>query len=274
MKLFDKRSIIGLVLGGILLIASFVFLYMHSNLFYIFIALAVIVSALPFIIAVITQSGKEKEIDQKFLEFVRDLVENVKSGTPISKSVQNLKGRDYGKFTPYVQKLSNQISLGIPLTPAMTTMAKDTGSSTISRAVNLIARAEKAGGRIDTILESVASSVNQIETLKNERKTAIFNLIVQGYIIFIVFIAIMLVLQYKILPLAQQLTETGVSQSNIKAGDLSRPMFILLLVQSFFTGLVIGKISDGSFKEGIKHSFILVALALVIYGISSALFGG
>lgn len=270
MKIFDRKNIVGMILGAVLLVVSLFFL--NTKIFYLIISLALIIAALPFIINIILQSGKEKEIDQKFLEFVRDLVENVKSGTPISKSILNLKNRDYGYFTPYVQKLSNQIALGIPLTKAMTTMAKDTRSNTISRAVNLISRAERAGGEIETILESVASSVNQIENLRNERKTAIFNLIVQGYIIFIVFIVIMLVLQYKILPLAQQLTQSGSTEASVATGSMYLPMFILLLVQSFFTGLVIGKISEGSFKDGVKHSFILIAIALITTGISRVFF--
>jgi flagellar protein FlaJ len=269
-KIFDKKNIIGLILGGVLIVISLFFL--NSKAFYLIIALAVIISALPFIISIILQSGKQKEVDEKFLEFIRDLVENVKSGTPISKGIQNLKSREYGHFSPHVQKLANQIALGIPLTNAMTNMANDTKSKTISRAVNLISRAERAGGEIDTILESVANSVNQTENLKNERKTAIYNLIVQGYIIFLVFIVIMLVLQYKILPLAEELTEVGLETKKAPTGSMYTPMLVLLLVQSFFTGLVIGKISEGSFKEGIKHSFILVALALIITGAARVFF--
>jgi hypothetical protein len=38
----------------------------------------------------------------------------------------------------------------------------------------------------------------------------------------------------------------------------------LLLFQGFFAGLVIGKISEGTIKSGLKHSFVLVAVALLI----------
>jgi archaeal flagellar protein FlaJ len=137
----------------------------------------------------------------------------------------------------------------------------------ISRAVGLISEAERAGGKIETILDSVANSVNQIEQLRKERKAAISNLVTQGYLIFIVFIVIMLVLEFKILPLVSDLQ--GAEGLSIKTGDMdpdqfSMPLFIMLLVQSFFAGLVIGKISEGSVKSGFKHSFILVALTLLV----------
>jgi len=35
-------------------------------------------------------------------------------------------------------------------------------------------------------------------------------------------------------------------------------------VQGFFAGLVIGKLSEGSTKAGLKHSFIMMALAYLM----------
>ena len=46
--------------------------------------------------------------------------------------------------------------------------------------------------------------------------------------------------------------------------DFAKPFLLLLLAQGFFAGLVIGKISEGRIKYGLKHSFILVALAWLI----------
>ena len=54
-----------------------------------------------------------------FLEFSRDLVEGVKTGTPISKSVINIRNKNYGSLNPYIDKLANQISLGIPIKDAL-----------------------------------------------------------------------------------------------------------------------------------------------------------
>jgi hypothetical protein len=46
--------------------------------------------------------------------------------------------------------------------------------------------------------------------------------------------------------------------------DFSVAFLLLLITQGLFAGLVIGKLAEGSIKSGIKHSFILVALALII----------
>ena len=211
--------------------------------------------------------SRQKEKEKKFLEFTRDLVENVRSGTPISKSIINLRGRNYGTLSPHIEKLANQLSMGIVLTNAFKVFSNETKSRVISRAVGLISEAERAGGKIDTILDSVARSVNQIEQLRDERKAAVSNLVTQGYLIFFVFIIIMLVLEFKILPLVSDLQDGGglsIGATNLNPDQFSMPLFVMLLVQSFFAGLVIGKISEGSVKAGFKHSFILVALTLLV----------
>ncbi len=274
---FEKRNLVGIIAGVLMIVGSLIFLR-GEKLFWFVTVLSAIIIILPFIISVVIESGRKKEVESRFLEFVRDLVENVKSGTPISKSIINLKKREYGPLSPYVEKLANQISLGIPFTKSLITFADDIGSKVITRAVSLISEADRAGGNIGSILESVAKSVNQTEDLKKEQRSAVYNLIIQGYIIFIVFIIIMLVLQFQILPMTAGLGGDDFSDLSIRVRPLtpeqfSTPLFIMLLVQAFFAGLVIGKISEGSFKDGIKHSFILVALSLLISTGTGVIFG-
>ena len=180
---FKYIDLWGVILGVFLVAAGFVVEKGTS----FFLVIALILSILPFLIRFLRIQALHKEKEAKFLEFTFDLVESVKSGTPISKSISNLQQREYGALGDHIKKLGNQLTLGITLTQALINFAKDTGSKVIARSVGLIAEAEKAGGSIDTVIESVSKSVNQSETLKKERKSAISGLVVQGYIIFIVF---------------------------------------------------------------------------------------
>jgi len=262
----EKKNLIGLIAGAVILVVAGIFFW-GEKLFYFLVVVSFITALLPFLISFILTRGEQKEKEQKFLDFTRDLVGNVKSGTPVSKSVLNLKERNYGVLNEHVQKLANQISVGIPFSKALNTFARDTKSKVISRAVNLISEAERAGGHIESVLESVSDSVNQIEEIRKERKSSVSNLVVQGYIIFLVFIVIMLVLEFQILPMTAGLADVDsldISISKISPEDFSMPLFVMIIVQSIFAGLVIGKISEGSVKDGIKHAFILLAITLII----------
>jgi hypothetical protein len=85
----------------------------------------------------------------------------------------------------------------------------------------------------------------------------------------------MLVMQFKILPLAtniQGFSEDGSNLGEIDGesggkfdpAELSQSFLLLLIVQGLFTGLVVGKLAEGSVKSGIKHSFILAVTALLV----------
>lgn len=264
-----KRYFIGVFLAAAIIIVD-VLLLSKEKIFYFLIGISVIIAILPFIVVLISESSREKENNEMFLEFSRNLVESVKAGTPISKSIINLRDKYYGSLTPHIQKLANQISLGIPVKKALETFARDVDSSVISRAVSLISEAEKAGGEIEGILDSVATSVNEVEKLKKERISSIYSLVVQGYIIFLVFIAIMLIMQFKILPMTSEISSAGgefegFGGGGFSAAEVASPMLYLLITQGLFTGLIIGKLAEGSLKSGIKHSFALVALSLLIY---------
>lgn len=262
----DKKELIGIIFAVIIIIVDLIF-FRGQSLFWFLIGISAVIVALPFVVNSVLESGKERENDEMFLEFSRNLSESVKAGTPISKSILNVRGKYYGSLTPHISKLTNQISIGIPVKRAFENFALDVGSNTISRAVNLISQAEQAGGSIENILDSVADSMGQIEKLRKERKAAIYNLVVQGYIIFLVFIVIMLVMQFKILAMTAGIVTSGevggVTISPLSPEELARPFLFLLITQGAFAGLTIGKLAEGSIKAGVKHSFILAVIAIL-----------
>jgi flagellar protein FlaJ len=267
-----KSHYIGIIVGAILLVISIFF--STTKYFLLILGLGLIIAAIPFVAGIIIENKRNAEKEEMFLEFSRNLVESVKAGNPISKSILNVKDKSYGALSPHVKKLANQISLGIPLRTALENFSKDIDNKTISRAITLIGEAEKAGGDIGGILESVAGAVSISDKLKKERKSIISTLVVQGYIIFFVFLIIILIMQFKIVPMISGITnvnEVSVSsQASVptvggsSAPDITSSFFYLILVQGFFSGLTIGKLSEGNLKAGVKHSFAMMLMAFIV----------
>ena len=274
------------IISGLVLIAISLFFRSTQFFFFIF-CVGIIVGVSPFVFSVIQENRIENEKEEMFLEFARDLVESVKSGTPINKSIINSKDKPYGALSANIKKLANQISLGIPLKYALQTFSEDVHNRTISRALALIGEAERAGGDIGRILESVAAAVSMSDKLNKERKSSASTLIVQGYVIFFIFIVIILVMQYKILPLISSFNTGGLGTGlgsvlgtsslgggkSINTSELSNSFLYLILVQGFFSGLTIGKLSEGNIRSGIKHSFTLVIFSFLITTGANLLFG-
>jgi len=276
----EDRDLIGAFIGiAIIVFAKF---FASTKFFPLFLGIGVLIGALPIVLKIVRENKINTEKEEMFLEFSRNLVESVKTGTPISKSIINMRNKNFGVLSPHVKKLATQISLGIPLNKALKSFSEDSNNPSISRSLTLIGQAERAGGDIGEILQSVAGAVSMVDKLKKERKSAISSLVSQGYIIFLIFIVIILVLQFQILPIMAKLGSTAStlgfgnmgsgSSSPISQKSISNAFLYLILVQGFFTGLTIGKLSEGNIKAGIKHSFWLMFLSFLASTLANILF--
>ncbi len=270
---------IGIAAAAVILVFDIIFFRSDERMLFFLGGIAFSIAGLPFIIGLVMEGRTEQGVNEMFLEFARNLAESVGAGTPVSKSIVNMKNKNYGLLSSYVVKLSNQIELGIPVNSAFRTFADDIGSPVIQRAVSLMGEAERAGGEIDYILESTAKSIAEVEKLKKERKAAIYNLVVQGYIVFFIFLGIILVMEYKIVPMTSsvgglstgggfdinKISEgAGVAGEGLTPEQFTRPFLYLLLAQGLFAGLTIGKLTEGSIKKGIKHSFVLMISSFLV----------
>ncbi|MBT6045127.1 type II secretion system F family protein [Candidatus Woesearchaeota archaeon] len=272
-KIKFKTSYLLSIMAGIVLIALDVVLLLKTRLFFPVLIITLLLSSLHFWIDFFSELKRQKAIELMFLNFTRSLVESVKSGVSIPRSIQNVSKKNYGPLTPYIQKLAHQIEWGIPTRKALQTFSEDTENKVIKRSISLMVEAEQSGGDITDILSSVVGSVVSIKKMKEERKAMIHSQVVQGYIIYFVFIGIMLALDLWLFP---QLGKTsaasagsigglgGISLGGAGSFDLGPVFFTLIIVQGFFAGIMIGKFSEGTLKTGLLHSLIMMVSAALI----------
>ena len=275
-----SKHIAGFVIGFIILILDFMLFFDFSTLsiesrwFRPMIVIGFLFMGIIFFLDFLNENKRQKELELKFLEFVRALVETVKSGLTVPSAVVAISNANYGSLTPYIKKLAYQIEWGYPLHDALTIFAEDTKNKIIKKSVAIVIQAERSGGDMSLVLQAVTNSVVEVKKIKEERRTGAYSQIVQGYMIFFIFIITMLILQKFLLPKLGELgTEvmsglsgtlpgfSGVTQAPMDFGSV----FIgLILIQGFFAGLMIGKFSEGDLKAGLKHSVIMMVLGYVL----------
>ncbi|MEM4182072.1 MAG: type II secretion system F family protein [Candidatus Pacearchaeota archaeon] len=279
-----KKSLIFTLIGMIFLLIFIASFFMpeeqmprlfRGDIRNLAITIVVIISLLPLIIENNLIVKREREKEEKFLEFVRDILESVKSGTPITKAILNVQTRDYGALSIHVRKLANQLTLGFPLSEALENFSKDTKNDLISRTIDLLSESNRSGGNIVEILSSISESINQTQLIKKERKSSVANLQVQGYMIFIIFMIIVLILQFFLIPKLMEVSQTEESSLEItpvKNINFSSIIVSVIVVEAIFSGLVIGKIAEGSIRAGIRHSFVLSSFSLMGFFLAKIFF--
>lgn len=229
--------------------------------------LGILLISLPVFTILYVEHSKIKEMEDVFPMFLKDLVEGLRGGMSLPIALKNIKDNDYKSLSPLVKKFYAQISWGIPLEDAMISFAKKTKSKLIARIVYSIIESSKFGGNMATIIDSLSRTSLEVERLRAERRLYLNSQLVTSYIIFFVFVAVLIGLQRLLVPsLAQQSTKLlSGSGEPIKAEFYSRLFRDLLVIQGFFSGLMVGKMTEGSLINGIKHSFVMVILGLVMF---------
>ena len=288
---FKKDYYVGIGIGVFIIILDAIFL-LRTRWFFPVIGLAVTIGWFQIWYDVFTIQRERKEYEARFLEFVRNFSSALKAGMPVSKAVAHSAENDYGSLNKHVQKLAHQVEWSIPLHKALLNFSKATNNDIIKRSISTVIEAEQSGGNIEEVLESITASLIEIKKIKETRRASIHGQVIQSYIIFFVFLIVMIIIQNLLIPYIANLKAPGAGgfgtpvesiqgiqvhasvsfkslydfTSSVKDWFVSlQGVFLMLaLIQGFFAGLIIGKLSEGDVAAGFKHSLILVTIAFLI----------
>ena len=136
----------------------------------------------------------------------------------------------------------------------------DSTTKSLRRTVSTIIDTHRGGGDIAAIFESVGKSTEEMNRINEERASAVYNQMLTGYVIFFVFIGVLIMMQLYLLPSMELFSY---SDGGASSGFFADTFRMLIIIQGFFSGLVIGKMSEGSLMSGLKHSIILVLIGSV-----------
>ena len=254
-----------LVLGASLISVNFFF---FRSLIQIFTVLNLIGATLvlgPPTIIKYKEYKESRKIESSFPDFLNNIVSGVESGMTLPQAIESASKNDYGPLSPYVKKMSYQINWGIPFDQVLNSFAKKARSRVLRRTVSTIIETHRSGGNIADVLKSVAESIREVEKIREERKAHVYSQILTGYVIYFVFLGVIIGLQKFLMP---TLAFSGASQFGMGPTESFSYKDIfqnLIIIQGFFSGLAIGKMSEGSILAGLKHLIVFIAIGFTAF---------
>ena len=204
---------------------------------------------------------ENKEIEERFPDFLRDVTENIKTGMTLTQAVIATKNTYYGALSPYIKKIVTKIDWSIPFDQILKEFSSQT-TPLIKKTISTIVETYSGGGDITQILDASGKTIKEINKIRKERFSAIYNQMITGYIIFFIFIGVLIILQKYLVPSLFAFSSPDIGMSNMDSTSriYSDIFQWLILIEGFFSGLVIGKMAEGSLLAGLKHSFILIII--------------
>ncbi|HJM66574.1 MAG TPA: type II secretion system F family protein [Candidatus Thalassarchaeaceae archaeon] len=245
---------------------------LYPTIFVNFFGIGLLIMVFPAALYSDAQARKIKAIEDKFPDFLRDLAEYWKGGLSMVVSVRTLASSEYGALNNDIQKMSDQLSWGIPFGDVMRLFAGRVNTPLVHRAVSLIDEANKAGGKISDILVTAANDSREIKFLEGERVRAIASYISVIWVSYLVFMGVIVVLSKVFIPAIASSNSGGESESignmQINAVD---PLFFLVVffygvsAQAVGNGAMAGLMATGRLANGMKHSGYMLMLALFAF---------
>lgn len=209
---------------------------------------------------------KEREIEARFPDFLRDVADAINSGMTLPQAIKHVMYNDYGTLSKYVKQIGIQIDWGIPFEKVFRNFAEKTGNRVVKRAVSTIIETHRSGGRISDALMAVTETLIEIGKIRKERLAHVYSQILTGYMIYFVFLGIMMGLIKFLLPGMVLPGSEEISSGQQIDAEVYKTMFLYLtLIEGAFSGIAIGKMSEGTVIAGIKHSLILCSIGYAVF---------
>ena len=209
----------------------------------------------------------------QFQDFIRDITESQKTGLSPEKSIiQATKRKDYGPFSKFLDLMRSQIEWGIPLRKTYSILSKKIRSwFVIANFAMMVETIEIGGNSIESLEIFSEYSEKERELQVNRRE------LLKPYILLAVMWSGLIAVTTTIVALTTNMM-TAVVSSNNTTVTTAAPMqgtlgvfAVGIIIQCWISGFFIGKISEGNFGAGFKHSAILATVAYVSLVLSQIL---
>lgn len=230
-----------------------------------YIIYGLILALTPYSIDRFFERRRYRQYEDDFTQFLFKLSELMRAGIDPIKSVIELSKTDMGSITPHIKTAASMMLLGRSFEEGMKNMSASLKSEMISKYIDLVVQASYMGGSVhDLILKASEDMRTMImiekEMLGNLQQYTVIFYLAQAIIIFIAYI-----LSAQLIPFIQGPGSTMIfGAGDLQQIDFTQSFFHLIMINAALGGIIIGKISEGSIKDGFKHTVILMVASYVV----------
>lgn len=234
----------------------------------IFIAIALI----PFIIFYEIRAWRMRKIDERMPDFLRNLSSMNDSGLLLSNSLKIMAESKMGILSKELKKLKEDLSWGTSTSRALMKLENSIRTASSCRILHTLIKANESTSDIKSVLSITAEQVKSEERLKKERSSEMVVYVVTIYVSFFVFLFIVYVLAVYFFPesasfknSSQGMGYGGIGNGYFNIEEYTMLMYHSALVQAFTSGLIAGKMGQGSVYMGLKYSVSMMIITYIVF---------
>ncbi len=242
------------------------------NVVDVHIVIALLIVLVPYAIFYEIWSRKVLGIQTLIPDFLERMAGINQVGLTIAQAIAIMVNTNLGLLSYEIRQIKRDMEWGANFTEALMRFEERVSTPSIARTVTLITKASEMSGQIGVVLSIASSDAKMTEVLKRERLAEMFIYTAIVYLAFFVFLFVVGVLTTQFLPVLAKLTTTALPTSGafssigaIPIMTINRLLFHACLVQALFSGLIAGQMGESSIAAGVKHSCVLLVIALIAF---------
>jgi len=272
--------LIGLVVG----IAGGFLMGMISHqipVYLLMIGLFILTGILIYVPMMLKVEKTAKEIEVMLPDALQLMSSNLKSGLTVDQALLASVRPEFGSFTRELDRIGKEIAIGKPIEKALMDSTKRVKSEKYMKTMELLASGLRSGGELSKLLDQTSANLKHQSLVDQKVRSN-----VAMYVIFI-FFAIGLgapilygLSSYLVEVISNLFSNIEIpaaasdrfaipivqfSQSSITKEFVTTYISSSIILSSIMGGFIIGLISKGKEKEGIKYIPVLIILALVMF---------
>ncbi|MEM2925430.1 MAG: type II secretion system F family protein [Methanocellales archaeon] len=228
----------------------------------------------PFAICYEIRKKKINDIERQVPEFLRRLASMNEAGLSLTHSMKAILESNLGVLTSEVKRIWKIIEWGGATSEALIKFERRIKTMAISRCIAIMVKASEATSDIKEVLRITARVAEMNQALKRERFTNMLIYVIVVYISFFVFLFVVFVLSTKFLAamptgsISGSILASRMFAEGIDYALCNRLFYHASLIQGFCSGLIAGQMGEGSIFSGIKHSLIMITIALITFTVA------
>jgi archaeal flagellar protein FlaJ len=238
------------------------------------IIIALLIILIPYAIFYELWSRKVLGIQALVPDFLERMSGINQVGLTIAQAIAIMVNTNLGLLSYEIRRIKRDMDWGANFTEALVRFEERVSTPAIARTVTLITKASEMSGQIHEVLSIASSDAKMSEALKKERMSEMFIYTAIVYLSFFVFLFVVGVLTTQFLPILANISVEGMPTSGALSGigsisiaTFGRILYHACLMQALFSGLIAGQMGESSIAAGVKHSCILLVIALVTFNV-------
>jgi len=279
---------------GFIILASFILsisgafllalLYPFFPPYLTWIGFFVLIQVIIFLPVTLKIDANSKEIENVLPDALQIMASNLRAGLTIDQSLLTSARPEFGVFALEMNKIGKEVTTGKDIIIALKESAKRTKSEKYKKTMGLIVSGLRSGGRLADLLTQTSNNLRKQKIVDEKIRSS-----VMMYVIFIFsaiafgapvlfglssFLVKVLASVFSNIDIpasaqvASPLPIMSFSEMNISENFVILYTMVSLTVSGIMGGLIMGLISKGKSKEGLKFIPLLVGLSIAIFFIA------